>query len=94
LGPGEQDLKLEGVIYASHPGSTSQISRMKETAEKGEPLMLVDGLGNVLGKWVITRFEERQTTFYSNGLPRKVEFLLELKKFKDRQSHILTEIFR
>jgi phage protein U len=56
--------------------------------------MLVDGLGNVLGQWVITHIEEKQTTFCSNGLPRKVEFVLDMKKYEDRQSHILLELLK
>jgi phage protein U len=92
MGPGEQDLKLDGVIYSNYHGGILQLPLMKATAKQGEPLMLVDGLGNVLGKWVITHLEEKQTAFCSNGLPRKVEFVLELKKYEDRQSHILLEL--
>jgi phage protein U len=92
MGPGEQDLKLDGVIYSNYHGGILQLPLMKATAKQGEPLMLVDGLGNVLGKWVITHLEEKQTTFCSNGLPRKAEFVLELKKYEDRQSHILLEL--
>jgi phage protein U len=94
MGPGEQDLKLDGVIYSNYQGGILQLPLMKTTASKGEPLMLVDGLGNVLGKWVITYLEEKQTTFCSNGLPRKAEFVLDLKKYEDRQSHILLELLQ
>jgi phage protein U len=94
MGPGEQDLKLDGVIYSNYHGGILQLPLMKTTASKGEPLMLVDGLGNVLGKWVITHLEEKQTTFCSNGLPRKTEFALDLKKYEDRQSHILLELLK
>jgi phage protein U len=107
MGPGEQELKLDGVIYSNYQGSHSaklngipyhggilQLPLMKVTASQGEPLMLVDGLGNVLGKWVITHLDEKQTTFCSNGLPRKTEFSLDLRKFEDRLSHILLELLR
>jgi phage protein U len=94
LGPGEQDLKLDGVIYSNYHGGILQLPLMKATANRGEPLMLVDGLGNVLGKWVIVRLEEKQTTFCSNGLPRKTEFALELKKVEDRFSHVLLELLK
>ncbi|GHS91596.1 tail assembly protein [Alphaproteobacteria bacterium] len=83
MGPGEQDLKLDGVVYSDYHDGLSQLPLMKQAAAKGEPLMLVDGLGNVLGRWVITRLEEKQTTFCANGLPRKVEFSLDLKKVED-----------
>jgi phage protein U len=94
MGPGEQELKLDGVVYSNYHGGILQLPLMKVTASQSEPLMLVDGLGNVLGTWVITHLEEKQTTFCSNGLPRKTEFTLDLKKFEDRFSHILLELLR
>lgn len=89
MGPGEQTLKLEGVVYSHYRGGILQIPLMKQTATQGKPLMLVDGLGNVLGLWVITSFNEKQTFFCANGLPRKATFALDLKQYDDRRGHIL-----
>lgn len=94
MGPGEQTLKLDGVIYSHYKGGILQIPLMKQTAAQGTPLMLVDGLGNVLGLWIITSLNEKQTFFCSNGLARKATFSLDLKKYEDRKSHILGEIFK
>lgn len=85
----EQTLQLEGTVYADYHDGLDQIPRMKEAADKGEPLMLVDGLGNVLGQWVILTLQEKQTFFRSNGLPRKSTFALNLKKYDDRKNNIL-----
>lgn len=93
LGPGEQTLRLEGVIYSHYKGGILQIPLMKQTAAKGKPLMLVDGLGNVLGRWVITALTEKQTVFCSNGLPRKATFTLDLKQYDDRKGHVLGALF-
>lgn len=89
MGSGEQTLQLEGAVYADYHDGLEQIPRMKEAADKGEPLMLVDGLGNVLGQWVILTLQEKQTFFRSNGLPRKSTFALNLKKYDDRKNNIL-----
>ena len=92
VGPGEQSLKLDGVIYSNYRGGILQIPLMKQTANQGKPLMLVDGLGNVLGLWIIMSLNEKQTVFNSNGLPRKATFSLDLKKYEERKSHILWEL--
>lgn len=93
MGPGEQTLKLDGVIYSNYKGGILQIPLMKQTAAQGQPLMLIDGLGNVLGLWIITALQEKQTFFASNGLPRKATFSLDLKKYEDRKGPILGAIF-
>jgi phage protein U len=56
---------------------------MRELQGGGEPLMLVDGLGNVHGLWVLVSVEERQATFAAAGVPRRQEFSLSLKKYSD-----------
>ncbi|WP_265022504.1 phage tail protein [Wolbachia endosymbiont (group B) of Ischnura elegans] len=76
IGQGAENIDLEGVIYL-HNG-LDQLKNMKE-AEK--PNILVDSIGNVLGQFVITRFEEKQTSFFPCGLPKKVEFNLSLKRY-------------
>ncbi|WP_395463388.1 phage tail protein [Wolbachia endosymbiont of Cantharis cryptica] len=78
IGQGAENIDLEGVIYLHNSGNLSQLNSVKE-AEK--PHTLVDSMGNVLGQFVITRFEEKQTSFFPCGLPKKVEFNLSLKRY-------------
>lgn len=54
---------------------------MREAEKNQEPHILVDSLGNVLGQFVIMRLEEKQVYFFPNGLPKKVEFSLSLKRY-------------
>ena len=81
VGIGEETCSLEGVIYPHHAGGLSQLQSMRDQAGKGEPLMMVTGLGDILGRWVILRVEEGQTVFFSNGMPRKVTFKMELARY-------------
>ncbi|WP_319606829.1 phage tail protein [Wolbachia endosymbiont (group B) of Sphaerophoria taeniata] len=76
IGQGAENIDLEGVIYL-HNG----LDQLKNVKEAEEPHTLVDSMGNVLGQFVITRFEEKQTSFFSCGLPKKVEFSLSLKRY-------------
>nr|VFK12746.1 MAG: hypothetical protein BECKLFY1418C_GA0070996_100167 [Candidatus Kentron sp. LFY] len=81
VGPGTETVSLEGVIYPHYAGGIGQLDAMRLEANKGEPLMLVDGRGNVWQKWVITSIEETQSILFEDGTPRKVEFSLQLSRY-------------
>ena len=82
-GPGPSTITLPGVIFPEYRGGLGQIEAMRTEAAKGEPLDLIDGLGFILGRWVIERVEERQSVFAAAGMPRRQEFTLALRKFDD-----------
>ena len=81
VGPGSDTLTLSGVIYPEHKGGFDQINAMRAQAGLGQPLLLVDGLGVIWGRWVITSVEETQTVFLQNGQPKKQEFQLQLTRY-------------
>lgn len=74
-------IDLDGVIYPHFRGGLGQINAMRDSASKQEPLMLINGLGEVLGRFVITQIEETQNTFLPDGVPRKIEFRLSLERY-------------
>lgn len=80
-GPGADTITLAGVVYPEFRGGTGQIERLRALADRGEPQLLVDGLGNVHGRWVVERIEERQTVFAARGVPRRQDFTLTLRKY-------------
>ncbi len=59
----------------------NRLKSMKEAEKNQEPSILVDSLGNVLGRFVIVRLEEKQTSYFPCGLPKKVEFSLSLRSY-------------
>ena len=81
IGPGEEKISLSGRIYPHFRGGVGQINTMREMAGEGEPLQLVDGLGNVLGSYCITRITEGQTAYVGPGIPRRQDFSLELARY-------------
>ena len=78
---GTDTITLEGTIYPHFRGGVSQVDSMRLQAAQGEPLMLVSGNGAAFGRWCIVSISETQTTFMSNGSPRKVTFNLKLKRY-------------
>ncbi len=81
LGPGIDEITLEGVIYPHFKGGLRQVEMMRLVADQGQPLILVDGLGWVWERWVITAVEERKSLFMSDGAPRKIEFTMSLMAY-------------
>ncbi len=81
IGPGCDHIELDGVIYPHFRGGLGQINAMRDSAQRQEPLMLINGQGNVLGRFVITQIEESQNTFLADGTPRKIEFRLSLERY-------------
>ena len=81
MGPGEETLSLDGVIYPHFKGGLSQLDAMRTEAGKGEPLMLVDGTGHIWQQWVINQVEETHKTLFEDGTPRRVEFRLQLSRY-------------
>jgi phage protein U len=81
IGQGSDRIDLDGVIYPHFRGGLGQINAMRDSAQRQEPLMLINGQGNVLGRFVITQIEETQNTFLADGIPRKIEFRLSLERY-------------
>lgn len=81
LGPAKSEVELEGTILPHYKGGLGQIPAMRAEADKGEPLILADGHGNVWGKWVIERLQETQSRPIANGAPRKIDFRLTLSSY-------------
>ena len=78
LGPGEEVLILDGVLYPEFTGGLNQIEGMRRSAQTGVPYMFVSGAGLVFGRFVIRNIRDVQTYLAHNGAPRKVEFSIEL----------------
>ena len=81
VGPGVREINLDGVIYPSFKGGLGQIETMRDMADEGVPLMLVDGLGRVWGRFVIEELSDSRTVFADNGQPRRVDFAIKLKSY-------------
>lgn len=83
FGPGEDVITLDGSIYPGFRGGFGQVDSMRAEAGKGEALDLVDGTGKAWGKYCIIDVTETRTVFYSNGLPRRIDFSLTLSMYGD-----------
>jgi phage protein U len=81
LGPDAEEITLEGVIYPHFKGGLRQMELMRAVARLGQPMMLVDGLGFIWQRWVITRVSETKSLFLADGAPRRIEFNVTLRAY-------------
>jgi len=51
-----------------------QLDALRIDAEKGVPLLMVDGRGRNWGYWVVESLRERESAFFADGAAQKVEF--------------------
>ncbi|WP_315743085.1 phage tail protein [Bradyrhizobium sp. SZCCHNR1075] len=78
VGPGEDEISIEGTIYPHYRGGLRQIDQMRAQAGLGQPLPLITGFGRFLGNWCIEKIKENQDYLMSDGAPRKIEFTIDL----------------
>jgi phage protein U len=81
VGPGEDCVTMNGVIYPAFRGGIGQLAAMRAEADKGAPLNLVDGTGQHWGQYVITEVREGQSNFFSNGMFRSQAFDITLQAY-------------
>ena len=79
-----QSIRLSGVIYPHYAGGLRQVETMRTLAGRGAPLTLTKGtlpFGRYLGRWCIQSVNEKGTTFFADGAPRRQEFSLRLQEY-------------
>lgn len=81
IGLGTETLDIKGTIYPHYQGGIKQLNMMRAQADRGEPLLLVDGIGFIWGLWVVLQIDETQSVMLTNGQPRKLEFQLRLTRY-------------
>jgi phage protein U len=76
-------LKLSGELYPGLTGGMVTLADLRGMAEAGDAYTLIDGLYNNLGEFVIEKISVTRTDFLPNGVARRVEFNLELKRVEE-----------
>lgn len=90
-GVGSEEISLSGVILPAWRGGTGQVDDMRSEADKGEPLILVDGLGHIWGDYVIISIEETQSHLTAYGVGRKVRFEMALRYYGEDAPVVVDE---
>lgn len=84
IGPGEETISLPCLIYESHGfGQRQSIDVLAVMADTGSGYALIDGSGYVYGVYIVTDIDETKSTLMFNGVPRKIDCTLTLKRVDD-----------
>ena len=95
LGPGEETIELSGDVAKELTAGEPSLNTLRDLAEDGTPLPLVDGRGYVYGAYVIKNIAETQGLFFRDGASRKLQFTMSLLRVDEAslQQHDLTNFF-
>lgn len=80
VGPGDETINLSGLIAPPLTGRLGSLDTLRDMAGQGRSWPLVDGTGRVHGAYVIESINETRSLFFADGIPRKVEFQIALKR--------------
>lgn len=78
LGVGEETIELSGSVAKELTAGEPSLNVLRDLAQDGVPLPLVDGRGYVYGAYVIKTISETQGLFFRDGAARTLEFSLSL----------------
>jgi phage protein U len=81
VGPGEDKVTINGVIFPHFRGGLGQVAAMRAQAGRGSPLALVTGYGEYWGDFVILSIHETRDVLMADSAPRKIEFEIELQRY-------------
>ncbi|WP_237438462.1 phage tail protein [Alteraurantiacibacter buctensis] len=80
LGPGPEAVTITGLLVPEVAGDFGSFETLRAMADTGDDHPLMDGIGRVLGDFVILRLEEEHRQILAGGLPRQAGFTIELKR--------------
>lgn len=76
-----EQLQLSGTAF--YALGMQRMDELRAMQNERRPYVLVDGLGNNLGRWKIMSVEEQQTRVIDDGTAMKVAWVLQLEEFVD-----------
>jgi phage protein U len=77
-GAGDEKISLSGSVYAEITDGRVSLDQLREMADQGEALPLLDGSGLVFGSFVIEAIDERHAGLMADGRPLRIDFAIDL----------------
>jgi phage protein U len=85
LGPGDDEITLEGVLMPQLTGGQSHLDELRGLADEGKAWPLIEGSGRMYGWYSITSIQETKTHHLADGTAQRIEFRLSLAKVDQDQ---------
>lgn len=84
-GAGAPTAGLSGMIFPFVYGELGAIEKLRNLGRQARPMILMDGTGKKWGHYVITGLEQNNESLAMDGIPRKITWRLDLKKFPTKR---------
>lgn len=78
IGVGETAMVITGLLFPDAIGGWNEFRALEATARQMKPVMMVAGSGIVHGLVVITHISEAHRSIGAAGMPRMVEFAIDV----------------
>jgi phage protein U len=85
IGQGEDTFTLSGTLVPEVAGRADSLQTLRGMGDAGRAYAMVSGAGRVMGAWVILSLQENSSAFTQDGLARRTDFTLQLKRVDDEQ---------
>lgn len=92
LGPDNDMLTLSGVLMPEITGGRLSLLALEQMAEQGKAWPLIEGSGTIYGMYVIEGLNQTKTEFFRDGMPRRIEFTLSLKRVDESLSDMFGDL--
>lgn len=89
LGPGEDTITLSGTLMPEITAGRLSLDLIRAMAEDGKAWPLIEGSGRMYGFWAVEEVSETSSEFFRDGVPKKIEFSLSLKRVDERRLDML-----
>lgn len=92
---------LSALLANLEPASRSRMMRqlaqelrrtLEQMAEQGKAWPLIEGSGTIYGMYVIEGLNQTKTEFFRDGMPRRIEFTLSLKRVDESLSDMFGDL--
>lgn len=80
VGPGDDKVTIQGNFAPEVAGDYGSLNRLREMANTGNALPLVDGAGTVHGQFRIITIDERRQNIVIGGFARTIDFAIDLER--------------
>lgn len=85
-------LTLSGVLMPEVTGGRLSLLALEQMAEQGKAWPLIEGSGTIYGMYVIEGLNQTKTEFFRDGMPRRIEFTLSLKRVDESLSDMFGDL--
>lgn len=92
IGQDDETITLQGVLLPEITGGRYTLDVLAFMADTGKAWLLMDGVGSIVGMYVIESISETRSMMFPDGTARRVEFTVKLARVDNEEIDKLGDI--